>query len=475
LRCFVFALALLLALVSARPAFADNDEEGKRHFRAGVGLFQGGNFSGALAEFQASQQLRPTASALQNIALCQKALFRYVEATATLEKLSREYGDKLPAAEKKAVRDAIEEMRPRIASVVVAVSPPSAALSVDGQGLPGGAERKVQLDVGEHVFEAEAPGHRPFLRRIAFAAADRRIDVTLTPELGTLTVRADDDAAAIAVDGEPRGHGTWTGTVSAGVKHSVSVYKPGLQTVTLEALVGPGERQELTAKLTPGAGKPPPYTYSPPNEKGQRQGAYGYLLASTYIVSGHPDGYAVTEGKNVTLDGAYFGLRVGYRLTNLFGIEGSFEAGRHRVGPGCYNQSVTSLNDCNDLRSRLDGEPSYTLTGRRLGVNGRLWVPVPPFALIGVLGLGAVNHRFEIRGSRDGFYDPVKANAWNGYAVLEAGAEFNIKRVLLDVVIAAVGEGVNNLGGDGAERQAYKKNPSIGMIGLGLRLGYGLF
>ncbi|HEU4537246.1 MAG TPA: hypothetical protein VFS00_24165 [Polyangiaceae bacterium] len=475
MRCFAFALAVLLALVSARPAFADNDEEGKRHFRAGVALYQGGNFSGALAEFQASHQLRPTASALQNVALCQKALFRYVEATATLEALEREYGDKLPAAEKKAVHDAIAEMRPRIASVVVAVSPPAASLTVDGRAVPGGAERKVQLDVGEHVFEAEAPGHRPFLRRIAFAAADRRIDVTLTAELGTLTVRADDAEAAIAVDGEPRGHGTWTGPVSAGVRHAVTVYKPGRQTVTLDAQLAPGEAKELKAQLTPGGG-PPPYTYAPPAAgKVQREGPYGYLLASSYIVSGHPDGYAVNEGDNVTLDGSYFGLRVGYRLTNLFGVEGSFEAGRHRVGPGCYSRDVTSLNDCDDGASVNDGKPYYTLSGRRLGVNGRIWVPVPPFALVGVLGLGAVNHRFEIGPSRDGRYQPVQANAWNGYAQVEVGAEFNIKRVLLDVVLIFVGEGVNNLGGDNRERPAYQNNPTIGMAGLGLRLGYGLF
>jgi hypothetical protein len=43
------------------------------------------------------------------------------------------------------------------------------------------------------------------------------------------------------------------------------------------------------------------------------------------------------------------------------------------------------------------------------------------------------------------------------------------------VVIVVVGEGVNNLGGEGPEREAYKSTPTIAMLGLGLRLGYGLF
>ncbi|HEU4409383.1 MAG TPA: hypothetical protein VFS43_29255 [Polyangiaceae bacterium] len=479
MRCFAaFALALLVAL-AARPALADNDDEGKRHFRAGVGLYQGGNYNGALAEFQASHQLRPTASALQNIALCQKALFRYVEAIETLESLLRAYGDKLPASEKKAVRDAIDEMRPRVASVVVAVSPPNATLSVDGRAVPGGAERKVQLDVGEHVFEAEAPGHRPYAKRIGFAAADRHIEIALTPELGTLTVRADDPDAAINVDGVARGHGTWTGAVSAGVKHSITVFKPGKQTVALEAVVAPGEKQELKAQLDPGTSRPPPYVYAPPPEKAQQIGPYGFVLASTYVVTNHPDYFAVPEDSNVTIDGAYFGLRGGYRLTSNFGLEGSFEAGAHAVGPGCYSTEVTSINDCTETESDRDGGPTYRLVGRRVGAHARAWVPISrEFALVGTAGLGAVHHRLNMGPSRtSGELGAVRANAWNGFVMFEVGAELNIRRVLIDLVVVLVGEGVNNLSNEDQPggRQAYKANPSIGMGGLGVRLGYGHF
>jgi hypothetical protein len=478
LRCFVaFALALLVAL-SGRPAFADNEEEGKRHFRAGVALYQGGNYTGALAEFQASQQLRPTASALQNIALCQKALFRYVEAIETLESLQKDYGEKLPAAEKKAVRDAIDEMRQRVATVVVSVSPPNATLSVDGRAVPGGAERKVQLDVGEHMFEAEAPGHRPYAKRVGFAAAERRLEIALTPELGTLTVRADDEGAAINVDGTTRGHGSWTGQVSAGVKHTVTVFKPGKQTVTLEALVGPGEKQELKAQLAAGAGGPAPYVYAPPPEKAPRTGAYGFLLASTYIVTNHPDFYGVPKDSNVSIDGAYFGLRGGYRLTSNFGLEGSFEAGAHAVGPGCYSRGVESINDCTESESAADDEPTYRLVGRRVGAHARVWVPfTQEFSLVGTAGLGAVHHRLSLGPSASGDLGAVRANAWNGFVMLEGGAEFYVRHVLIDLVIVVVGEGVNNLSNDDEPggRQAYQKNPNIAMVGLGLRLGFGQF
>jgi len=52
-----------------------------------VHLFEDRNFAGALVEFEASFKQNPTAAALQNIAVCQKGLFRYADANATLERM----------------------------------------------------------------------------------------------------------------------------------------------------------------------------------------------------------------------------------------------------------------------------------------------------------------------------------------------------------------------------------------------------
>ena len=55
-----------------------------RHFTNGVNLYGDGNYAGALAEFEAAYALKPGAGALQNVALCLKALFRYAEAADQL-------------------------------------------------------------------------------------------------------------------------------------------------------------------------------------------------------------------------------------------------------------------------------------------------------------------------------------------------------------------------------------------------------
>src|SRR5262245_3879426 len=70
-------LALLLAVAAAH---AEEDEAPRRHFQQGVTLFKYGDYKGALAEFQASHQAHPAAAILYNIALTERALFRYVDA-----------------------------------------------------------------------------------------------------------------------------------------------------------------------------------------------------------------------------------------------------------------------------------------------------------------------------------------------------------------------------------------------------------
>jgi hypothetical protein len=71
----------------ASPGATDATEAARAHFKAGVRLYQDQNFAGALAEFLASYELKPGPGSLQNVALCQKALFRYGEAADSLTQL----------------------------------------------------------------------------------------------------------------------------------------------------------------------------------------------------------------------------------------------------------------------------------------------------------------------------------------------------------------------------------------------------
>ncbi|HEX6766936.1 MAG TPA: hypothetical protein VF103_15680, partial [Polyangiaceae bacterium] len=76
--------------------------EARRHFKAGVKLYQDGSYATALAEFEAAYENKPGPGSLQNVALCQKALLRYPEAADTLHHLLERHGAELSEEEKTA-------------------------------------------------------------------------------------------------------------------------------------------------------------------------------------------------------------------------------------------------------------------------------------------------------------------------------------------------------------------------------------
>src|SRR5512145_968981 len=114
------------------PAVDSNAKaDSRRHFDNGVNLFEDRNYQAALAEFEAAYRQYPSASALQNIALCQKQLYRYSDARESLIRLKREHLGELEAADQTAVDDAIRELANLIGSVRVSVQPANAKITLD--------------------------------------------------------------------------------------------------------------------------------------------------------------------------------------------------------------------------------------------------------------------------------------------------------------------------------------------------------
>src|SRR5690606_1917043 len=103
-------------------------------------------------------RLKPAGSTLQNIALCQKQLFRYAEAADTLSDLLKLHGSELDEGEKTAVRQTMEELEGLVGRVSISVVPSTAKVSVDGRLLtPEQLSEPIRLNVGEHRIRAEAP------------------------------------------------------------------------------------------------------------------------------------------------------------------------------------------------------------------------------------------------------------------------------------------------------------------------------
>ena len=86
-------------------------EKAKKRFMAGVDLFFNEDYPGALAAFQDSYRTFPKYSVLYNIAMCQKALYKYVESIANFEKFLNDGGAEIKPKKRKKVQSALAEMK----------------------------------------------------------------------------------------------------------------------------------------------------------------------------------------------------------------------------------------------------------------------------------------------------------------------------------------------------------------------------
>lgn len=183
-RYFACALSFVLLALAPAARAAEASEEAKRHFSLGVQLYQDRNFTGALVEFEASFQMNPTAAALQNIAVCQKGLFRYAEAIATLERMTRGFSAQLSDADRRAAEDAIREMKALLGTVLVRTTAPGARVTINDQPIaPEALASPIALAAGQHHIVAEAPGYQRAEQTISVVSGqkDRPVVLILAP------------------------------------------------------------------------------------------------------------------------------------------------------------------------------------------------------------------------------------------------------------------------------------------------------
>jgi hypothetical protein len=183
-RLFAFALSFFLLAGHTAWAAGAAPGEAKRHFDTGVRLAEDRNFSGALVEFEASYRQTPTAATLQNVAVCQKSLFRYADAVTTLERMLRDYSAQLSAGDRRAADDAIAEMKALLGTIVIRTTPPGARVTINEQPMsPQALNGPVSIAAGQYRIAAEAPGYGRTERTVSVVSGqkDVPIDLVLAP------------------------------------------------------------------------------------------------------------------------------------------------------------------------------------------------------------------------------------------------------------------------------------------------------
>jgi hypothetical protein len=490
--CAAPTVALAEQVIDPPAETADPAAESyKQHMSNGVKLFQDKNYAAAIVEFQAAYAAKPKASPLINIALCHKGLFQYPKAVAALREALTKHGDAMDPGDKKATEEAIAEMSALLAYVTVRVSPDHAVLSIDGEDQPpGAAEKPIPLGPGPHKIAARASGHASAEASLSVASGDKSkaIALELVPDKGFVRVRAPDGQTAIAIDQKAMGRGSWEGYVAPG-RHVVQVYKGGVSSGAVEVLVSAGKAQEiapggedgeLTTRPISGVryfGKPagdasidaPPELALGSGKAKDKAGGkverkkdpaltgfYGHAAGSFFgIVAGGPD------LERSDLGGWSFGVRGGYRLSTAFGIELMLD----------YS-NTTGIEE----PPGMDGQPAppevesegYDLDSIRFGTNIRFMTPGYRARFVATLGLGFA----QDTGSLYLASDPNRENLAVGdattvYFNLEQGVEFNLKHVLLGLVLQQVA------GTTGRFTEASDFGGGQVTLGLGLRVGYG--
>ena len=441
------------------PEDAQAHEQSRRLFDFGVRFYQEGNMLGALAEFEAAYQIHPNSAALQNQALCQKALYRYREAKATLELLLTRHASELSPNDRRTALNVMNELAAFIGTVKLTVNPTDSKVTLDDREI-GSSElgKPIDLDVGEHRLHIEAEGFEPAQRTITVTggAANPPLIVSLTPTHGYLTILASNDRTAIAIDGRAVAFESYRGYVEPG-RHVVQIYRSGFEpyeaVVELEAGQSVTIRGKVGAALSESEAEEAaqPQRQNSPSPR-QLRGWYGLIEASLLNWSGAPQDVQFTNNSHL---GYSYGLRAGYRLFTPIGIEAVAGVTHHGVSGTCSPMTPT----CQSTTATFD----YKLDSRRVGGALRILSRGESVRFTSSVGVGAVSH--------DLYVPPVTAKGFDAYFALEAGAQVNIDHFLVEMV----GFGWFDSASSITYHQTYtpyQEGNGIQMFGLSLRIGW---
>jgi hypothetical protein len=277
-RAGVLACVLALSATVARPSRADDVDLAREAFKQGAALAKDTQWGAALAAFQRSSQLYPSAGTTYNIGVCERALGQYVRARRTLSRALEERRSEagLPDTTVADIKRFVGEIDGLVATIEVSLAPADAAIAVDGQPLerapddggvplffagtlPAGPGKpvgtkgrfKVAVDPGTHVFVISREGFADAIHVETVRPGEKRsVEIVVERLPATLTVSADRPESVVTVNAVDVGLAPVQLSRPAG-RYRVAVRRPGFVTYEVDASLRPGEKTELRARLEP--------------------------------------------------------------------------------------------------------------------------------------------------------------------------------------------------------------------------------
>ncbi|HYQ16696.1 MAG TPA: PEGA domain-containing protein, partial [Polyangiaceae bacterium] len=169
--------AAAAAAEPARPApDAAAKKEAKTRFEHAIKLYEDGDYSVALAEFERVYELVPDYRVLYNIGQVSIQLGHYARALNTLKEYMTRGATELSAERAKSVQADIDLLAVRTASIALEVDPEGVEVTIDGRVLgTTPISDPIVVDVGERRVELKRAGYVSQEQTLSLAGGDRYV------------------------------------------------------------------------------------------------------------------------------------------------------------------------------------------------------------------------------------------------------------------------------------------------------------
>ncbi len=199
-RGLAFALSIALgvagfgfeprARASGPEAAAEDLDAAMAHFKQGIALYEEGDYSAALFEFERAYEVKPDYRLLYNIGATALELKDYAAAQGALARYLEGGGDEIEASRRAEVQAQLKRLEGRVGTVRVDCNVRGALIRVDGSEVgTTPLPEPLVLNLGLHTVEATAAGsYQPFSTEVQVAGGSTstleiEFESTVAPEV----------------------------------------------------------------------------------------------------------------------------------------------------------------------------------------------------------------------------------------------------------------------------------------------------
>lgn len=159
----------------SNAALSDSEQtEARERYTRGLQLVNEGNFQAALIEMQRAYSLNPSYKILYNLGQIHLHLNDFAAAATSFERYLSEGGTELAAPRIAEVRQELDKLRPRVATVELDVKGDGGEVLVDDAVIgTSPLRRTVLVNAGKHKFSVTRAGSEAITRVISLAGEDK--------------------------------------------------------------------------------------------------------------------------------------------------------------------------------------------------------------------------------------------------------------------------------------------------------------